>query len=123
MKLSDSLAKEALPSYWPPAPEGVVAALNLLAGRLELRVMFQLLPTEDLYWDLHQLVQIQQAIVHVLCLVEGTASDMLCIFINREAEWEQMQEDLGQDEVDKVVDAGHGVDNGENFDFNGNLDL
>ena len=50
---------------------------------------------------------IQRAIVHVLRLVEATASDVLCIFVNREAEWEQMQEDLGQDEVDEVVDAEH----------------
>ena len=48
-------------------------------------------------------------------------SDMLRIFVDREAEWEQMQED-SQNGVDEVVDAGHGVDNGENFDFDGNLD-
>ena len=62
---------------------------------------------------------IQRAIVHVLRLVEGTASDVLRIFVDREAEWEQTQEDLA---VDEVVDAGHGVDDGENFDFNGNLE-
>ena len=45
-------------------------------------------------------MQIQWAIVHVLHLVEGTVSDVLCIFVDREAEWEQMQEDLGQDKVD-----------------------
>ena len=121
MKLSDSLVDEALPSYRPPTPEGVVQALNLLAGRLELRTMFQSLPTEDLRRDLRQLVQIQWAIVHVLRLVEGTASDVLRIFVDREAEWEQMQEDLGQDEVDEVVDAAHGSDNGEDFDYDGNL--
>ena len=64
---------------------------------------------------------IQRAIVHVLRLVEGTASDVLRIFVDREAEWEQMQED-SQNGVDEVVDAGHGVDNGENFDFDSNLD-
>ena len=63
---------------------------------------------------------IQWAIVHVLRLVEGTASDVLRIFVDREAEWEQMQED-SQDGVDEVVDAGHGVDSGENFNFDGNL--
>ena len=84
--------------------------------------MFQLMPTEDLCRDLQQLVQIQRAIVHVLRLVEGTASDVLCIFVDREAKWEQMQEELGQDEVDEVVDTAHGTDNGENFDFDGNLD-
>ena len=62
---------------------------------------------------------IQRAIVHVLRLVEAIASDVLRIFVDREAEWEQMQEDLAQDEV---VDTEHRVDDGENFDFDGNLD-
>ena len=84
--------------------------------------MFQSMPTEDLCRDLRQLVLIQRTIVHVLRLVEGIASDVLWIFVDREAELEQAQEDLGGDEVDKVVDAGHGVDNGEHFDYNGNLD-
>ena len=53
--------------------------------------------------------------------MEGTASDVLRIFVDWEAEWEQMQED-SQNGVDEVVDAGHGVDSGENFDFDGNLD-
>ena len=124
VKIFDSqpLDNSAPPSYRPPTPEGVVQALNLLAGRLELRTMFQSLPTEDLRRDLRQLVQIQRAIVHVLRLVEGTASDVLRIFVDREAEWEQMQEELGQDEVDEVVDASHGTDDGENFDYDGNLD-
>ena len=65
---------------------------------------------------------IQRTTVHVLQLVEGIASDILHIFVNHKAKWEQMQEDLGQGEVDKVVNAGHGVDNGENFDYEGNLD-
>ena len=84
--------------------------------------MFQSMPTEDLCRDLRQLVLIQQAIIHVLRLVEGTASDVLRIFVDREAEWEQMQED-SQNGVNEVVDAGHRVDSGENFDFDGNLDL
>ena len=123
VKIFDSPVVEnsAPPSYRPPTPEGVAAALNLLAGRLELRAMFQSMPTEDLRRDLRQLVLIQRAIVHVLRLVEGTASDMLHIFVDQEAEWEQMQED-SQNGVDEVVDAGHGVDSGENFDFDGNLD-
>ena len=81
--------------------------------------MFQSMLTEDLRQDLRQLVLIQRAIVHVLRLVEATVSDVLRIFVDREAEWEQMQEDLAQDEV---VDTEHGVDDGENFDFDGNLD-
>ena len=119
---SQPLDNSAPPSYRSPTPEGVVQVLNLLAGRLELRAMFQSMPTEDLRRDLRQLVQIQRAIVHVLRLVEGTASDVLRIFVDREAEWEQMQEELGQDEVDEVVDASHGTDDGENFDYDGNLD-
>ena len=124
VKTSNSLMSEnsALPSYRPPMPEGVTTVLNLFVGRLELRLMFQSMLTEDLCQDLRQLVLIQWAIIHVLHLVEATASDVLRIFVNREAEWEQMQENLGQDKVDEVVDAEHGVDDGENFNFDGNLD-
>ena len=84
IKIFDSPAVEnsAPPSYHPPTPEGVVAVLNLLAGRLELRAMFQSMPTEDLRRDLRQLVLIQRAIIHVLHLVEGTASDVLRIFVD-----------------------------------------
>ena len=53
--------------------------------------MFQSLPTEDLQQDLRQLVMIQRAIVHVLGLVQRTALDMMHIFIDQEAKWEQMQ--------------------------------
>ena len=71
-------------------------------------------------------MNIQRAIVNVLCLVEGTALEVMHIFIDQEAEWEQMHEDLlsrqVDEVVDKVVDAGHGVDDEENFNFNGNLD-
>ena len=52
--------------------------------------------------------------------MEGIASDVLRIFVDREAKWEQEQEDLGQGEVDEVVDAGHGIDDGEDFNFDGN---
>ena len=79
---SPAVENSAPPSYRPPTPEGVIAALNLLAGRLELRAMFQSMPTEDLRRDLQQLVLIQWAIVHVLCLVEGTVSDVLRIFVD-----------------------------------------
>ena len=82
--------------------------------------MFHSMPTEDLRRDLRQLVLIQRTIVHVLQLVEGIASDVLRIFVDREAELEQEQEDLGQGEVDEVVDAGHGVNDGEDFDFDRN---
>ena len=53
-------------------------------------------------------------------LFRSIASDVLRIFVDREAELEQAQEDLGESEVDEVVDAGHGVDDGEDFDFDGN---
>ena len=51
------------------------------------------------------------------CALTGTALEVMHIFIDWEAKWEQMQEDLGDD----VVDTGHGVDDGENFDFDSNL--
>ena len=107
-------------------PEGITAVLELLQGQLAVRVMFQLLPMEDLQEDLQQLMKIQQAIVNVLCLVEGTALEVMHIFVDQEAEQEQMHKDLLSRQVDEVVDdvvdAGHRVDDGENFDFDGNLD-
>ena len=126
MKPSDFPANEALPSYQGPTPEGITAALELLQGRLALCVMFQSLPTADLREDLQQLMNIQQAIVNVLRLVEGTALEVMHIFIDREVEWEQMHKDLLSQQVnevvEEVVDTGHGVDDGECFDFDGNLD-
>ena len=87
--------------------------------------MFQSLPTEDLQEDLRRLMNIQQAIVNVLCLVEGTPLEVMHIFVDQEVEWEQMHKDLLSRQVDKVVDkvvdARHRVDDGENFDFEGNL--
>ena len=106
------------PAYQEEYTDGIAAALDLLRGRLELRAMFHSLPSEDLRRDLRQLVMIQRAIVHVLGLVERTALDVMRIFVDREAEWEQRQEDLERDEV---VDASHGVDDGEDFDYDGNL--
>ena len=57
--------------------------------------------------------------------MEGTALEVMHIFINWEAEWEQMRKDLLAAQVDKVVDevvdTRHGVDDGENFNFDGNL--
>ena len=55
-----------------------------------------------------------------------TALEVMHIFVDWEAEWEQMHKDLlaaqVDEVVDKVIDARHRVDNGENFDFDGNLD-
>ena len=75
----------------------------------------------NLCWDLWQLMTIQRTVVNVLHLVEGTALEVMHIFVDQEVEWEQMWEDLLREQVNEVVDAGHGVDNGENYNFNGNL--
>ena len=40
---------------------------------------------------------------------------VLCILVDREAQEEEVVS-----LVDKVVDAGYGIDNGEDFDFDGN---
>ena len=127
VKIFDSHASESsTPVYQGDYMDRIAAALDLLQGRLELRMMFQLLLTEDLQQDLRQLVMIQRAIIHVLTLVQGVAMDVMHIFVDWEAKWEQIQEDLHlqhlHEAVDKVVDARHRVDDGENFDFNGNLD-
>ena len=47
--------------------------------------------------------------------MEETASAVLRILVDREAQEEEVAS-----LVDKVVDAGYGVDNGEDFDFDGN---
>ena len=67
-------------------------------------------------------MNIQRAIVNALHLVEGTALEVMHIFVDQEAKWEQMCKDPLEEQVNKVVDAGHGVDNGESCDFNSNLD-
>ena len=53
--------------------------------------------------------------------MEGTALEVMHIFVDQEVEWEQMHKDLLREQVDKVADAGHGVDNGENYNFDSNL--
>ena len=69
---------------------------------------------ESLRSELRHLVLIQRAIVRVLQIVGETASGVLQILVNREAQMEEAS--VGDD----VVDAGHGVDTGEDFDFDGN---
>ena len=69
---------------------------------------------EDLRSDLQRIVQLQHAIVLVLWIVEETASAVLHILVDHEAREEVASL------VDKVVDAGYGVDDGEDFDFDGN---
>ena len=39
--------------------------------------------------------------------------EVMHISVDWEAEWEQMHEDLLATQVDKVVDAGYGVDDGD----------
>ena len=84
MKPSAFPVNEALPLYQGLMPEGITTALELLQEWLAVHAMFQLLPTEDL----RQLVNIQRAIVNVLHLVEGTALEVMHIFVDQEVEWE-----------------------------------
>ena len=70
---------------------------------------------ESLQSELQCLVLIQHAIIRVLQIVGETASGVLQILVNCEAQMEE-EASVGDD----VVDAGHGVDTREDFDFNGN---
>ena len=70
------------------------------------------MPMEDLRSDLRCIVQLQHAIVLVLQLVGETASAVLHILVDREAQEEEVAS-----LVDEVVDTGFGVDDGEDFDF------
>ena len=70
---------------------------------------------EDLWSELWHLVLIQCAIVHVLQIVGETASGVLQILVDREA---QVEEEASQG--DDVVDAGYGVDTREDFYYNRN---
>ena len=108
------LAGEDLPSY----EEAIRQALDTLQDRLAIRRIFEGMSMEDVRSCLRRLVLIQRAIVRVLQIVGETASAVLQIFVDREAQQEEL-ESL----VDEVVDAGHGVDSGENYDYDGNLDL
>ena len=77
-----------------------------------------LLPTQDLYADLHRLIQLQCAIIHPQ-IVEATALTVLQVFVDCQAEEEETLVQMGE-AMDSVVDAGHGVNDGEDFNFNGN---
>ena len=70
---------------------------------------------EGLQSELQRLVLIQRAIIHVLQIVGETASGVLQILVDHEA-----QEEEEASQGDEVVDAGHGVDTGEDFNFDGN---
>ena len=58
---------------------------------------------------------LQRAIVRVLQIVEETTSAILHILVDCEAQEEEVTS-----LVDEVVDAGFGIDDGEDFDFDGN---
>ena len=105
----------SVPPYSEPSEETIRDALETLRNQLSIRQMFLEIPMEDLRSDLWRIVQLQHAIVLVLQIVEETASAVLCILVDREAQEEEV-ESL----VDKVVDARFGVDDGEDFDFDGN---
>ena len=74
---------------------------------------------EGLLSEPQRLVLIQHAIVCVLQIVGETASGVLQILVDCEA-----QEEEEASQGDDVVDAGHGVDTGEDFNFDrNNVDL
>ena len=52
--------------------------------------------------------------------MEVTALVVLQVFVDRQAKEEETLEWM-REVMDDVVDAGHGVNDGEDFDFDGNL--
>ena len=116
VKISDSHAqKNSVLLYSEPSEESIRDVLETLRNQLSIRQMFLEMPMEDLRSDLRRIVQLQCAIVLVLRIVEETASAVLHILVDREAQEEEVAS-----LVDEVVDAGHGIDDGEDFDFDGN---
>ena len=116
VKISASHAQENfVPPYSELSEESIRDALETLRNQLFICQMFLEMPMEDLQSDLRCIVQLQRAIVLVLWIVEETASAVLHILVDREAQEEEVAS-----LVDEVVDAGYGVDDGENFDFDGN---
>ena len=53
--------------------------------------------------------------------MEATALAVLQVFIDQQAEEEETLEQM-REAMDDVVDAGHGFNDGEDFDFDGNFD-
>ena len=104
-----------MPVYLQVDEEGTRRVLDTLQDCLSLRHLFEELPMEDLRSELQHLVLIQHAIVCVLQIVGETASGVLQILIDREA-----QEEEEANQGDDVVDAGHSIDTGEDFDYNRN---
>ena len=52
--------------------------------------------------------------------MEATALAVLQVFVDRQAKEEETLEQM-REVMDDVVDAGHGVNNGEDFNFDSNL--
>ena len=111
-----------MPTYTQVEEEQIWEALELLNDRLGVQRIFQSLPTIDLHSDLRCLVELQCAIVCVLQVVEATALALLQIYMDCLVEEEDEEEQMGE-MVNNVVDTGHGVDNGEDFNYDGNLGL
>ena len=101
--------------YSEPSEESIRDTLETLRNQLSICQMFLGMLMEDLRSDLWRIVQLQCAIVLVLQIVEETASAVLRILVDREAQEEEVAS-----LVDEVVDAGYGIDDGEDFDFDRN---
>ena len=104
-----------MPAYLQVDEEGIRRALDTLQDHLSLCCLFKEMPMEGLWSELQCLVLIQCAIVHVLQIVGETASGVLQILVDHEA---QAEEEASQG--DNVVDAGHSIDTVEDFDYDGN---
>ena len=107
-----------MPAYSQVEEEQIREALETLEDHLGIRRVLELLPTANLHANLQCLVLLQHAIVCVLQIVEATAL-ALQVFVDQQAEEEETLEQM-REAMDDVVDAGHGVNDGEDFDFNGN---
>ena len=103
------------PAYSQVDEEGIRRALDTLQDHLSLCRLFEEMPVESLWLELQRLVLIQCAIVCVLQIVGETALGVLQILVDREAQMEE-EASVGDD----VIDAGHGIDTGEDFDYDGN---
>ena len=114
-------SRSSAPAYSQVEEEQIWEALELLNNYLGVQRIFQSLPTIDLHSNLQCLVELQRAIICVLQVVEATASALLRIYMDRLVEEEDEEERMGE-MVDNIVDAGHGEDKGEDFDYDGNLD-
>ena len=108
-----------MPVYLQVEEEQIREALETPNDCLGVRRVLESLLTEDLHSDLWCLVALQCAIIHVLQIVEATALAVLQAFVNRQAKEEETLKWM-REAMDDMVDTGHGVDGGENFNFDGN---